>query len=224
MKMRRWPRREFIRFLLFAGFIVILFIGQIIVSRREPRFVRIHEINPLLNFWTVRVEGRLQSDTRLLKSGSLFYLVNDGTGSLAVFDQRVEGSGLLKAGSPVSVVGTLQVGAGNNRRLQVRQLVVYPSGDGGGLADIHTGMAGERVSITGRVVRAWVPESGSRAPYKIVLEDRGTEIDVVHWLSGAPEILVGDDVAVSGRVGQYRNDLQVKVSRSSDLQVLNAGE
>ena len=90
--MRRWPRREFLRFLLFAGFIVILFIGQIIVSRREPRFVRIHEINPLLNFWTVRVEGRLQSDARLLKSGSLFYLVNDGTGSLAVFDQRVEGN------------------------------------------------------------------------------------------------------------------------------------
>ena len=220
MLLQRWRRKDVIRFLLFAGFICFLFVFQIVHSRREPKRVHIREINPLLNFWTVRVDGTLKSDARLMKSGSLFYVIDDGSGTLAVFDLNVGKD--LKAGDRVSVVGSLQVGAGNNRRLQAKQVDVFPDESGGGLADIHSGMIGEQVSVTGIVVRVWAPKSGSRAPHKIILEDADAELDVVHWLSGVPEITIGDEVCVSGKVGEYKGELQLKVVRASDLKVLKS--
>lgn len=227
MRMNHWLRKDVIRFLLFVGFVGSLFLIQVICSGLDPKRVRIREINPLLNFWTVRVEGELLSDARVLKSGSLFYVIDDGTGRLAVFDPEVSQRGQLKAGRSASVVGTLQVGAGNNRRLQAREVNVLAdeSDPGGrGLSRLHFGMIGDFVSVTGKVVRCWAPKEGSRAPHKIIIEDRSAELDVVHWLSDAPDILIGDTVHVSGRVSEYRNKLQLKVTRSSGLQVLEQEE
>jgi hypothetical protein len=223
MRLRRSSPDRLVRFAAFSGVMAVLFVIRMVSSAKEPPLIRIQDITPLKNFSTVCIEGVLERDARMLKSGSVYYLINDGSGTLAAFDRFAVSNSLPRAGSTVWVEGSLSVGAGNNRRLNANRVQVVEASrhprPAGGLAGIDRNHAGQTVHVKGRVCRAWVPREGSRAPYKIILKDTHGELDVVHWLSDAPRVGEGDLVEVSGVVCVYQGELQVKVLRTSDMRL-----
>lgn len=225
MRLRHFRRSRIIRFTVFVAVMAGLFFFQIVHSSKKPTDIRIREISPLLNFSTVRVEGVLERGAKKMKSGAVLYLINDGTGTLAAFDSTLQAGELPRDGCRVAAVGSLSVGIGNDRRLNIHTIDLMESGSDEsmkGLCGHASSCVGQRIAVTGTVFRAWVPEKGSRAPYKLVLKDNSGELDVVHWLSGVPEIRAGDTVEVSGVVNRYQGNLQVKVFAPGDIRLHSA--
>lgn len=203
-----------------------LFLLELYVGRREPPLVNIGEIKPIRNFSTVRVQGVLESDARRLRSGSVLYVVGDGTGTLPVFLGQAPKGKLPKAGSRVAVVGSLSVGAGNNIRMRAQsadQIVVEPVAPlekmigEPRLADITTAQKGNRLTIHGRVSKVWEPRSGSKAPHKIVLADQSGSLEVIHWFEPERKVKVGDELEITGTVDLYKGKVQLKVWTSADI-------
>lgn len=203
-----------------------LLLLQLYARNRERPLITIDRITPIMNFASVRVEGVLESDARALRSGSVLYVLDDGTGTLAVFANEVLSAKLPKAGSRVSITGNLSVGAGNEVRMQARsvQLLDAPPVEDYisefRLADITAHQEGERITAFGQVSKVWKPEAGSRAPYKIILEDPGGTLEVVHWLMEPVQVEIGDPVEVSGTVGVYRGKIQLRLWNVNDIQPL----
>ena len=76
----RWARRVGVVLLLagLTGF-------QLHIQQREPPLVQIADIKPYMNFSVITVQGRLASEPFRLRSGSILFTVDDGTGTIAVF-------------------------------------------------------------------------------------------------------------------------------------------
>jgi DNA/RNA endonuclease YhcR with UshA esterase domain len=196
---------------------------------RDVPLVRIGSITPLMNFTTVRVEGFLASDARMLKGGSVFYRVNDGTGILPIFMNGVADGALPKAGSAMDVEGSLSVGSGNNIRMrvlsseQVHVSVAPALNKRNGeieFSQITPEQKGHQLTVRGRVSRVWVPSSESKAPYKIILEDSSGVLEVIHWFKPEHRVGVGTELQISGVVELYRGKLQLKVRTSSAIRTL----
>lgn len=203
-----------------------LFLFQLYAKNRELPLVQIERITPGMNFSTVRVEGVLESDARKLRSGSFLYVVDDGTGTLAVFANTLPAGKLPTAGSRISVTGNLKVGAGNDVRMQARTVELTDSQlvddfiSEFRLADITEDQVEERLTAFGIVSQVWKPEPGSRAPHKIVLEDPSGLLQIVHWLKEPLDVQVGDPVEVTGTVDIYKDQLQLRLWNAEDFQPL----
>jgi DNA/RNA endonuclease YhcR with UshA esterase domain len=210
---------------------LILFVGGLFLldlyaSHREPPLVSIGEIKPIRNFSTVRVQGRLQSDARKLRGGSILYMVDDGTGTLPVFLGQAPEGELPKAGSRVAVTGGLSIGAGNNIRMRAQssdQILVEPVAPlekrVGELwiADITPEQEGKRMTVYGRVSKVWRPRPDSRAPHKVVLADQSGSLEVIHWFAPERKVKVGDELEITGTVDLYKEKVQLKVWASADI-------
>ena len=203
-----------------------LFLFELYVGHREPPLISIGEIKPIRNFSTVRVQGALKSDARKLRGGSVFYLVDDGTGTLPVFLEQAAEGALPKAGNRVTVTGSLSVGAGNNVRMraqsadQIAAEPVAPLEKMIGelwIADITPGQEGKRMTVHGRVSKVWKPRSDSKAPHKIVLADQSGSLEVVHWFETERKVKEGDELEITGTVDLYKGKVQLKVWTSSDI-------
>ncbi|MDF7806751.1 hypothetical protein P4E94_04820 [Pontiellaceae bacterium B12219] len=207
-----------------------LFLLQLYAKKSEIPMVSIHQISPVMNFATVRVEGTLESDARNLRSGSQLYVIDDGTGTLAVFANDSTIEKLPGAGSRVAVTGNLNVGAGHEVRMQARSVEVLdaPVADGFisefRLADITAEQVDERITVFGTVSKVWKAEAGSKAPSKIILTDSSGSLEVVHWLKEPIEVEAGDSVEITGTVGLYREKLQLKLWNAEDFQPLEIEE
>ncbi len=192
-------------------------------SRALP-VVRIGDISPAMNFARVRIEGVLESDARRLRSGSVLYVVDDGTGTLAVFSNDAPDGRLPLAGSPVAVSGNLSVGVGNEVRLRAQAVEVSVDDSipvaGTKLAEITADRKGERMAVVGRVSKVWAPRAGSNSPYKLVLADESGTLEVVHWLADAPSVAVGDVVEIFGTIGVYKDQVQLKVWEAAQIRAL----
>jgi len=197
------------------------------LSSREPPLIRISDITPLMNFSSVRIKGRQESAAIRLQNGSMMYLIDDGTGTLAVFADPPSDGIPPKVGSLLTVVGNLSIGVGNNIRLRARvgeQVVPVHEPDsvavkaGFKLNDIIPEQAGKRMTVYGRVSKIWNPRQNSRAPTKIVLQDESGSLNVVHWLKESPDIQVGDALEVTGMVNLYDGRLQLKLRNTADVQ------
>jgi DNA/RNA endonuclease YhcR with UshA esterase domain len=216
----------FRRIAMLAVGVLVLISIQFYFSHRQAPLVRIDEISTWMNFSTVRVRGVLVSDARKLRSGTVLYRVDDGSGALSAFLTRPSLKKLPKAGSRVILEGSLSIGAGQNRRMRVfseDQVVVEPpkiikklEGDLL-LSDVEVEQEGERLTVYGRVDRVWNPESGSKAPHRITLADASGRLDVVHWFGLPERVAIGDTLKITGQVGLYRGNVQLKVFRSSDI-------
>ncbi len=205
-----------------------LFLLHLYAVHRELPLVRIGEITPMMNFASVRVEGVLESDARRIRSGSLLYVVNDGTGTIPVFFDRSAGEKLPKAGTRVLVVGSLGVGAGNKVRLSGQSIKLLPGAVETKeprlkLSDITPEQQGARMTVCGRVSKVWNPRPGSKAPHRIVLSDSSGSLDVVHWFVPELQVAVGDELEIRGTVGVYDGKVQLKVWQAEDIQPLEAG-
>jgi RecJ-like exonuclease len=207
-----------------------LFLLHLYAKNREIPMVSIHQISPIMNFATVRVEGVLESNARTLRSGSQLYVVDDGTGSLAVFANDPTIGKLPRAGSRISVTGNLNVGAGNEVRMQARTVevldavVVDEYVSEFRLADITVDQVDDRLTVFGTVSKVWKSEAGSKAPSKIVLSDPSGSLEGVHWLKEPIDVEVGDTVQITGTVGLYKDQLQLKLWNAEDFQPLEVEE
>jgi DNA/RNA endonuclease YhcR with UshA esterase domain len=204
-----------------------LFLLHLYATHRELPLVRIGEVTPMMNFAPVRVEGVLKSDARRIRSGSALYLVDDGTGTIPVFFNRPTGEKLPKAGTRVSVVGNLGVGAGNKVRLSGQSIQWLPGRleqqiPGQKLSDITPEQNGEPITVYGRVSKVWNPRPDSKAPHRIILSDSSGSLDVVHWFVPELPLAVGDELKIRGTVGVYDGKVQLKVWQAEDIQPLEA--
>jgi DNA/RNA endonuclease YhcR with UshA esterase domain len=207
-----------------------LFLLQLYAQNREIPLVSIHQISPVMNFATVRVEGLLESDARNLRSGSQLYVIDDGTGTLAVFANEPVIGKLPRAGSRIAVTGNLNVGAGNEVRMQARTVEVLDAAvvdefiSEFRLADITAEQVDDRITVFGTVSKVWKSTAGSKAPSKIILTDPSGSLEVVHWLKEPIDVEVDDSVEITGTVGVYKGQLQLKLWNVDDFQPLEIVE
>ncbi len=81
---------------------------------------------------------------------------------------------------------------------------------------------GRDVTIQGRV-REYVPSTRPRVPSRVVVEDDTGEIEVVYWAEVSENLqsehapAVGSMIRISGRVGEFRESLQLRVSSPSHI-------
>lgn len=206
--------------------LVMAFIfGFRMFNRRPAKLITISKIKPYMNFRKVRVEGDLLKPARQLKSGAVFYSVHDGTGQLAVFAPLDNSQNLFWAGSRIAATGSLRVGVGNNKSLQATkvELLSAPATiafhSDVMLVDIRAEKEGDTVTVSGVVSKVWKPKEGSKAPYKIVLEDPSGRLDVIHWLEKPPKLEPGDAVEITGVVQVYKGRVEVRVFDAQAIQI-----
>jgi DNA/RNA endonuclease YhcR with UshA esterase domain len=224
----RLEKRMSIRVLRLSAMVVAvggLLLLHLYTLHRELPIVRIGDISPVMNFATVRVEGVLESDARPVRGGSILYVVDDGTGLLPVFSNQTPDGKLPKAGSRVSIAGSLSVGAGEQVRMSARsEIEILDEARSDNfvselkLADITAEQDGARMTVYGRVSKVWKTRAGSKAPNKIVLEDDSGTLDVVHWLKDVSDIQPGDELEISGILNVYEGRLQLKLRDAADVQ------
>jgi len=89
------------------------------------------------------------------------------------------------------------------------------------LADVSACRPGDRITVQGTVGNVWEP-AGKRAPYTVILRDQSGTLEVVHWLEGPLGIAVGNLVECTGTIDLYRGQLQLRLWRKGDLQLLRS--
>ncbi len=207
-----------------------IFLFNFYGAHREPPFIQIGEIKPIMNFSTVRVRGVLSSDPRKLQNDESLYIVDDGSGELPVFLIQSAGVKFPKAGSRVVVEGRLRLGADQAFRMRVQsseQIVVIPfipmkeKVGTSGLAEITADRKGEYVTVYGQVSKVWSPRSGSKAPHKIVLTDPSGSLDVIHWFEPESMVALGDILKVRGTIDVYKTHPQLKVWKAEHIRLFS---
>ena len=183
-----------------------LLLASLYASRREPPLVRIGEINPSMNFSTVRVQGVLESKAHTLQDGDVLYLIADETGSLPVFSSHAPEGKLPKAGSQVAATGRLSVSADNRASMRVR---------GPGRIKVLENAA--PTIIRGLVAVVWSPPPDSRAPYRMILDRPEGQMEVVYWFVPEHRVTVGARVEVKGTLSFYKGRMQLKVRAAEDI-------
>ncbi len=104
VRLKRKNRKCLTHYSAIALIAITLTLLNYYLSHREPPLIHINEISPRMNFATVRVAGELESNAYRQKDGSAMYLINDGTGVLAVYAEPPADEVLPKRGRLVSVV------------------------------------------------------------------------------------------------------------------------
>ncbi|MBU1694843.1 MAG: hypothetical protein KJ726_05365 [Verrucomicrobia bacterium] len=94
------------------------------------------------------------------------------------------------------------------------------------IAIVTAEMKGQEVTVYGRVVEIRTPEAGTKAPYTLVLEDEGKRIPVVYWDDVATRLgenapSTGVLMKIRGRVDVYKDTLQIKVSHSDNVRLVD---
>lgn len=94
------------------------------------------------------------------------------------------------------------------------------------LADLNTTMTGRVVSFYGRVAEVKPPTPETKEPYKVVLEEGGAKILVVYWDNVAQRLgsntpIIGALMKVNGQLGQYENELEIKIVYSDQLALVD---
>jgi hypothetical protein len=184
-----------------------LSLATLYAKRREPALVRIGEIKPHMNFSTVCVQGLLESEARVLRDGTILYLIADETGSMPAFLSRAPNGKLPRAGSRVAATGVLRRGGGGQVSMRVQ---------GPGQIKV-LGNAAPSI-VAGLVVEVESPPPGSRAPYRIILDRPAGRIEVVHWFAPEQQASVGERVEATGTLGFYNGRMQLKVRKIGDIQ------
>lgn len=209
---------------LFVISVISLILISLRVSFRDPPLVRIGEIQPFMSLSTVRVEGRLESDARLLRDGGVFYRITDGSGHLPIFLSQLPVAPLPSAGSRIVVEGVLGLGTGSALRMNVQsaeQISIMPEEfmTDFKLSSITTEQDGKRLRVYGRVVKIWHPGENSKAPHKIILADPSGSLEIIYWFDLKNIFQVGDSLQVYGTVGSYKERIQLKIWHSGDIQL-----
>lgn len=225
--------------LAFAG-LVLLYLYS---TNRDIPVVRAGEVTPTMNFAYVRIRGEVTRDAYIFKSGGLIFNVNDGSGEIAVLGGRAQAERLKeekrlpRRGDQVDVAGSLSVGADREVKLRMQSaeqlLLVRRQTDAPELRpaetvplrEITADRANERVTVRAVLKSVDVPPPGSRAPYKLTLEQDGVERVAVFWDDVFRDMQrtlpsPGETLLLNAQIDVYRGAVQLKVWDASDLRVV----
>jgi len=207
------------------------------VNRDIPT-VRVAEITPVMNFAYVKVSGKVTRSTHLFKSGGMVFNLHDGSGEIAVFGGRTQAEALEKSGKlprrgdRVEVAGSLGVSADREVKLRMQsadQLILRRKRAARthllpriSLSKVTPEQKGDTVSVIGTLKAITLPRPGSKAPYVLTLEEKGTELVVIFWDNVFQELeqklpILGKTLHVCGRVDLYKGTLQLKILNAADL-------
>lgn len=189
-----------------------------------------------MNFAYVRISGEVVSDARVFQEGdrvgSLRFSVDDGTGVIDVRAVREKARGLVdanrvpRAGDRVELTGSLNVSSDSislwlqvpeQMKLERGVEVVDP------LGSLTAEKAGRAVLVEGRVVRVEAPRPGSRAPWRLLIQDDSGEApavffdDVYRTLANPAALTPGTRLKGRARVGEYRGVLQLTLGQGLEL-------
>lgn len=227
-------RRMSIRF--FRTFALVVGIGGVFLIWLAARgiqapLIKVKDIGPTNAFAYVRVEGENVS-TRIYEDGGVMFRIDDGTGTLMVRAYADIGKKLLAEdrvpgpGDRVSAEGTL-----NLREDFVMMIVNVPSKvqiertvpEVVAIANLDDDYMDEKVMVEGKVVGERKFPKGS----SVTVSDGTGTIDVVVWDSnrktfGDKERLLelGKNVAVQGKLGKFRDKLQIALAFPGDISEL----
>ncbi len=221
---------------LILGLLGLVSLYLMSISREIP-LVTIGEIDPMMNFAYVRIEGTVNGDVRMFKQGeyvrSLRFFVDDGTGEIPVVAYRSQAEALVKAdrvpraGDKIRVAGSLAVSAEDNitLRLQVPEQLVLDRSEAKtiGVAEVTVDLEGQNVSVEGVIVAVSPPPQGTKKPWKVdVRDDSGTATvsfwqDVYEDVEDKMSLAPGENVRARVSVGSYMGKVQLNLVHGADI-------
>ena len=227
---------------------------QLMAMNRETPAKKISDITPSMNFAYITIKGVASRPSKYYrdddgKVSSCYIYLKDKTGSIRIVAYRQVAEKLFNKdvyilkGDEVEVSGKIKVVEGDkvSMMLEVPEHLKikhknYAKPEAAAenvsvkkLSDISINDMETDVTVEGRIAKFSKPREGSRAPYKIVIEQDGEKLPIVFWESvynhiSAPEKLVaGSKIRAKVSVAQYREKMQLKLRRSNDLTVLKTG-
>ncbi|MEI8205271.1 MAG: hypothetical protein WCG03_00170 [Kiritimatiellales bacterium] len=213
---------------------------------RDIPLVRVSDITPTMNFAYVRMAGEVTRDAYVFQSGGMVFDIKDGSGEITVMGgraqaQALEASGKLpRRGDRIEVTGSLSVSADQAPKLRIQsanQLVlnrkrtaVVPAEEARvRLAAVTAAHKGDQVTVAGTLKSVDVPGPGSKAPYALTIAEDGAELVIIFWedvFQGLDKKLPipGKLISARGRVGIYKDAVQLKVWEAGDLRVMESGK
>lgn len=243
----RVPKRMSVRAVRMAAIVlgvVGLFLLYLMARHREIPLVRIADIQPMMNFAYVRIEGTVSGDARLYREGdrvrSLRFFVDDGTGEIPVTVYRAQAQTLLeedripRAGDRVEAAGSLSVSADDNIQLRLQvpsQLVLERAKvESTPLSAITSDLENQPVEVVGRIVAVAPPPEGTRRPWNVRIGDDEVTQTLIFWgdvydrIEGRERLQPGQRVRARATVETHRNRPQLKVLTGRDLVFLDGEE
>ncbi|NOU36960.1 MAG: hypothetical protein HOO88_09350 [Kiritimatiellaceae bacterium] len=227
--------------LAFAG----LFLLYLFSINREIPLIRIGDVTPTMNFATVRIAGEVTRDAYVFQSGGIVFDMKDGSGEIAVMGGRIQAQALEAAGKlphsgdRIEVTGSLIVSVDQEPKLRIqsvdqlvlsRKRTIAPSAvSSARIADVTAAHKGEQLTVTGILKTIDIPGPGSKSPYTLTLEENGAKLAVVFWEDVFQRMdkklpLPGKLISARGRVGVYKDAVQLKVWEAGDLRVMEPGK
>lgn len=223
--------------------LVLLYLFSV---NRDIPLVRVGDVTPAMNFAYVRMAGEVTRDVYIFQSGGMVFDIKDSSGEITVMGGRAQAQALEAAGKlprrgdRIEVTGSLSISADQEPKLRIQsadQLVlnrkrvatVPPAENRLRLADVTAAHKGEQVTVTGTLKSVDVPGPGSKAPYVLTLAENGAELAVIFWedvFQGLDKNLPmpGKLINARGRVGVYKDAVQLKVQAAGDLRVMESGK
>ena len=227
---------------------------HLMAMNRETPAKEISSITPSMNFAYITIKGIATRPLKYYrddddKVSSCYIYVKDKTGSMRIVAYRQVAEKLfnndvyINKGDDVEVSGKIKVVEGDKVSMMLevpehlkikhknyaKPTALAEKVSVKKLSDVTLNDVGTEVTVEAVITKFIKPREGSRAPYKIIIEQEGVTLPVVFWQSvynhiSAPEkITTGTKIRAKVNVAQYREKLQLKLKRSSDLIVLKAG-
>lgn len=228
--------------LAFAG-LALLYLFSV---NRDIPLVRVGEITPTMNFAYVRMAGEVTRDAYVFQSGGIVFDIKDGSGEITVMGGRAQAQSLAAAekiprrGDRIEVAGSLSVSADQETKLRIqstdqlilnrkRTATVPVAENRVRLADVTAAHKGDLVTVSGTLKSIDIPGPGSKTPYVLTLAANGAELAVVFWedvFQGLDKKLPmpGKLISACGRVGVYKDVVQLKVREADDLRIMESGK
>ena len=211
---------------------------------REIPLIKIGEIKPMMNFAYVRIAGTVSGDVRVFKEGSrirsLRFMVDDGTGELSITAFRAQAEKMAeidripRAGDRVELAGSLSISADDNivLRIQVPEQIKVARADVPAtlLAEVAGMAAGSGVLVEGTIMNVIAPRQGSKAPWKIVLQDSSGQQELSFWqdiyedIQDKTGLVPGATVRARVSVTSYRDKTQLSLDHAADLEFTSSGK
>jgi len=222
---------RFFRFFALAFSLGGVFLIWLAARGINAPLIKIKDIGPTHNFAYVRIEGE-NTRSRIYDDGSVAFYVDDGTETMMVRAYREVGRQLVEegrlpgAGDRVSVEGTL-----NLREEFVMMIVNVPEKvrvvrvepESTAIVNIDDSYLDHKVLMEGKIVATRKFNKGG----SLTLHDGTGSLEVVIWDSnrkafGEKERLLeeGRNVRLSGKVGKYRDKMQISLDFPGDIQEL----
>ena len=232
---------------------------QLMAMSREAPAKEISSITPAMNFAYITIKGVATRPLKYYRTGdkvtSCYIYLKDKTGTMRVTAFRQVAEKLynkdvyVSTGDKVEVSGKIRVVEGDkiSMMLEVPEHLkiqhknyAKPQGsveesksDSGNqivkLSNVSSDDVGNIVLVKAIISEFSKPREGSKAPYRITIEQDGTKLPVVFWektfthIATPEKIVPGTKIQVKATVGQYRDKIQLRLKRSNNLVFLKAG-